>query len=101
MQSVLEQFPKWRFEIERLYLESMVFRELCQDYEEVRTLVAAWTNTDDGNQAMIDEYQVLLTDLETEIREDLEERFGTAVPPDQNSTSHPTIFAKQEEDEEA
>ena len=100
MQSILEQFPNRRFEIERLYLESADFRELSQDYEEVRAMIVAWNDSDEISQATVDEYQALMKDLETEIMEDLEARFGTAVLPNQNTPSQALGFGEQEEAEE-
>ena len=100
MQHILEWFPKRRFEIELLYLESTDFRELCQDYEEVRAMIVTWNDSDEISQATVDEYQALMKDLETEIMEDLEARFGTAVLPNQNTSSRAPGFGEQEEAEE-
>lgn len=99
MQHILEQFPNWCFEIDLLYLENTDFRELCQDYEEVRALVASWNDSYEIGQATIDEYQTLLKDLETEIMEDLEARFGTAVLPNQNTSSHAHGFGYNDDTE--
>lgn len=85
MEDIHEQFPKCQFEIEQLCLESADFRELCEDYKEVNSMVATWSDSDDTNQVVIDEYQALLKDLETEIMEYVEGRTPAVELPDQQS----------------
>ena len=100
MEYILEEFPKWQLEIDQLHAENIDFQELCQDYEEVRTLVASWNDPTNVNKAKIDEYQTLLNDLKLEIMEELQGRFATAVSPDQNTPSQPNQLTKQEHNEE-
>lgn len=85
MENILEQFPEWQSEIERLCLESADFRELCMDYKEVRDLIATWADSDESNQETIDEYRTLLRELEADLKEYLHASLGPAELSDQDS----------------
>lgn len=99
MESILEQFPERQSEIERLYLESADFRELCQDYKEVRSLVVAPTDSGETDQDAVDEYRALLQDLETEIKEYLNAKLRAAKLSDQDLAAHPIRSEEQAGDE--
>lgn len=45
---------------------------MCRDYEEVHSLLAAWTASTDVKQATIEAYKILLKDLKVEIMEALQ-----------------------------
>jgi hypothetical protein len=75
MDSINKQFPAWQKQIEQLYQENEVFQEMCQDYEEVRSLLETWTASNEINPVIIDEYRTLLKELEAEIIETLHTRF--------------------------
>ena len=82
MQRILEQFPMWQSEIEQLFQEDADFQEMCQDYEEVLTLLANWTDSSDIYRGTIDANRTLLKDLEAEILEALQARFQQVEPPE-------------------
>ena len=99
MDRVLEQFPKWQSEIEQLHQENADFQEMCQDYEEVCSLVATWTAPADVYPATIEGYRTLLKDLEAEIMEALQAHFRQIESPEQDSATQPTSFIEQGGDE--
>jgi uncharacterized protein YdcH (DUF465 family) len=95
MEPICEQFPAWQSEIEHLYQENADFREMCEDYEQVRCLLSTWTVPTEVNPATIDEYRTLLKELEAEITEALQARFQSVELPEQDSATQPTSFIEQ------
>lgn len=75
MERIFEQFPQWQPEIEQLYQEDTDFQETCQDFEELLSLLAAWTAPPDAKAATLDGYRALQQALEAEIVECLQARF--------------------------
>ena len=75
MEQLFEQFSKWQPEIEQLFQKNTDFQEICQDYEEVLSLLATWTAPANANPATIQGYRELLNSLEAEIMDCLQARF--------------------------
>ena len=99
MELINKQFPAWQSKIEQLYQENEDFQEMCQDYEEVRSLLTTWTTATEVNPSIIDEYRTLLKELEAEIMEALQTRFQPAELPEQDTASQPNSCIGQGGDE--
>ena len=84
MDTVRNLFPARQKQIDQLYQEDADFQEMCQDYEEVHSLLACWTSSTDVKQAIIEEYKILLKDLEVEIMEALQ---ANVEPPEEETTT--------------
>jgi hypothetical protein len=89
LEHICEQFPQWRSEIEQLHLENEDFQEVCQDYTKVRDLLAAWAAPPDAYPATIEGYRTVLVELEAEIVEALQARFGQLEPPQEDVYRRP------------
>ena len=87
MERVFERFPRWQPEIEQLYQENADFQEICQDYEELLSLLATSTAPLDANLATIDGYRALLNALEAEMIEVLQARFPHVGLPESDQAS--------------
>jgi hypothetical protein len=70
-QRVVERFPTCQQQIERLSREDADFREMCQDYDLAAQTLARWSRSLPKTEARIQEYQLLLQELEAEIYEAL------------------------------
>ncbi len=70
-EQILEGFPEWRNEILKLLQEDPKFQEMCADYEEVSTWLAASSVSAKRPDAKYDEARQLLKSLEEEILETL------------------------------
>jgi hypothetical protein len=84
LEHICEKFPQWRPEIERLYLENEDFQEMCQDHAEVCGLLDAWTAPPDVHLETILGYRTVLVELEVEIVEALQARFGRLELPQED-----------------
>ena len=89
MDTVRNLFPAWQKQIDQLYQEDADFQEMCQDYEEVHSLLAGWTASTDVKQAIIEEYKILLKDLKVEIIEALQANIQPVEPPEEETTTDP------------
>ena len=79
MDTVRNLFPARQKQIDQLYQEDADFQEMCQDYEEVHSLLAAWTASTDVKQAII----------EVEIIEALQANIQPVEPPEEEATTDP------------
>ena len=74
-QCVAERFPDWRTEVLQLLKESDDFRELCTDYRDLASWLAACDRSVEAQKAAVEEGRVLLRELEQEILDMLQARF--------------------------
>ena len=65
---VIKKFPEHKGEIQRLFKSDDEFLTLCDDYRMCKEALAYW-NISDSDQAplRVNEYQLLLKELENEI----------------------------------
>jgi hypothetical protein len=71
LERVVNRFPACQQQIERLSREDADFREMCQDYDLAAQTLARWSRSLPKTEARIQEYQLLLRELEAEIHEAL------------------------------
>ena len=95
MENVLTKYPELQSEIRRLSQEDEDFQEMCQDYEEVCSLMANLTATADRHPATMEGYQKLLESLSEEIMEALQERTQVVVSPEDGSSSRPKNYMEK------
>ncbi len=60
-----KKFPQYQAEIERLFRQSNLFRELCTDYMDIENMLNYWRQSEQQpDDLIIKEYQTLLGELE-------------------------------------
>ena len=95
----MEQLPAWQSEIEELYQENADFQEMCDDYEQVRCLLATWTAPTNVRPDAIEECRMLLKALEADIMEALQTHFQQIESPKQDAATQPNTYMDQGGDE--
>ena len=78
-QLIVEQFPEWGETIQRLFEEDSEFQELCADYGVARQALAYWSAPPESAAPFVTEYRTLVSELEQEILELLQERGQTSA----------------------
>ena len=63
---LVSRFPRHELAIRRLYARNPEFREVCDDYAEVRHALEHWQATDQALPERVAEYRRMLKELETE-----------------------------------
>ena len=72
--TVLKQFPDRKDNIKRLFRESEIFQNVCEDYRRCAAALRHWNeSTSDEAPVRREEYAGLLQDLEAEILQNLNE----------------------------
>ena len=65
--SVFERFPEWSERITQLLMSDAIFDEICSDYEELATWLAAHSDDDCTPESECLANRQLLAELEAEI----------------------------------
>jgi hypothetical protein len=79
---VIERFPEWREAVQRLLEQDVEFREMCLDYAEANRALVHWSALalraalESSEVQTVDQYRVLLYELEAEILEVLRSSAG-------------------------
>ena len=74
LSAVINRFPDLREAIRKLFLKSKRFQSVCQDYRNCRDAWFYWSRSDHPEAAAsAEDYSALITELEAEILESLNE----------------------------
>jgi hypothetical protein len=63
---LVSRFPRHEFAIRRLYVRDPEFREVCDDYGEVRHALDHWQAADPAVPGRVAEFRQMLEELEAE-----------------------------------
>lgn len=67
MEQLILQLPEWQTQIEQRVVKDPAFREICQDYHEIKRAIADWQQrASPYADRWIQDYETLLQELEAE-----------------------------------